>query len=74
MSIEEIEAEALKLSAAEREELVRRLLAQLGRDEMIDPLLGLGTAPVDCGVADASAEHDAYLYPPRHPVAGGGRN
>jgi hypothetical protein len=27
-----------------------------------DPLLGLGTAPVDCGVPDGAENHDAYLY------------
>ena len=62
MSVQELEAEALKLSASEREELVRRLLAHLSEDDSVDPLLGLGTDPVVCGSADASAQHDHYLY------------
>lgn len=36
------------------------VIAAPRRDD--DPILGLGTAPVDCGVADASENHDAYLY------------
>lgn len=62
MSVQELEAEVLKLSAPEREELIRRLLARLGEDASADPLLGLGVDPVVCGVADASAHHDRYLY------------
>jgi hypothetical protein len=62
VSIQELEEEALKLSVAEREELVRRLLGNLSKEEAVDPLLGLGTDPVPCGVADASARHDVYLY------------
>jgi len=62
VSIQELEAEALKLSASEREELVRRLLAHLSEEDSADPLLGLGADPVVCGVADASAHHDRYLY------------
>ena len=27
-----------------------------------DPIFGLGKNPVDCGVADASEQHDKYLY------------
>lgn len=27
-----------------------------------DPILGLGSAPVDCGVSDASEAHDRYIY------------
>jgi hypothetical protein len=60
VSIQELEAEALKLSLAEREELVRRLLRRL--NDAVDPLLGMGANPVDCGVADASVNHDAHLY------------
>ena len=56
MTVQELEAEAMKLSAPEREELVRRLLASM------DPLLSLGTDPVVCGAADGSAQHDRYLY------------
>lgn len=62
MSIQEIEAEALKLSPPERDELVRRLLARLSEDGSVDPLLGLGADPVVCGLADGSAHHDHYLY------------
>lgn len=62
MSVQELEAEALKLSAPEREELVRRLLAHLSEEDSADPLLGLGADPVVCGVADASVHHDRYLY------------
>lgn len=27
-----------------------------------DPIVGLGSSPVDCGVEDASQNHDRYLY------------
>lgn len=27
-----------------------------------DPIMGLGTDPVECGASDASVEHDHYLY------------
>jgi hypothetical protein len=62
VSIQELEAEALKLSVAEREELVRRLLSNLGGEHGSDPILGLGSDPVSCGLSDASAHHDVYLY------------
>ena len=62
MSIQELEAEALKLPVAEREELVRRLLSNLSAEEAVDPLLGLGSDPVSCGVSDGSARHDMHLY------------
>jgi hypothetical protein len=65
MSIRDIEAEALKLSDAEREELAERLLATLRRPRGIpedDPIRLLGTDPVDTGDTDASVEHDRYLY------------
>jgi hypothetical protein len=62
VSVQELEAEALKLSTAEREELVRRLLANLSSDDEADPLLGLGADPVECGVPDASAHHDRHRY------------
>jgi hypothetical protein len=61
VSIQELEAEALKLSPAEREELVRRLLSNLIEEEAVDPLLGLGSEPVVCGISDGSARHDAYV-------------
>jgi hypothetical protein len=62
VSVQELEAEALKLSAAEREELVRRLLVKLADDDAVDPLLGLGADPVACGVTDGSAHHDRHRY------------
>jgi hypothetical protein len=65
MSIQEIEAEALKLSEAERAELVERLLASLRSSDPTedeDPIWGLGRDPVDAGVADGSTNHDRYLY------------
>jgi hypothetical protein len=61
MSVQEFEAEALRLSLSEREELVRRLLAGLSETKGVDPILGLGTDPVICGVTDASVQHDRYL-------------
>jgi hypothetical protein len=27
-----------------------------------DPILALGSAPIECGVPDAAARHDSYLY------------
>jgi hypothetical protein len=36
------------------------LVVPLGIEE--DPILGLGSAPVDCGPADASEAHDRYIY------------
>ena len=65
MSIEELEAEALKLPEEERAELAERLLASLRRapapaDD--DPIFGLGTDPIATGVPDAAAQHDHYLY------------
>jgi hypothetical protein len=62
VSVQELEAEALKLSAADREELIRRLLARSSEDDSVDPLLGLGADPVVCGAANASVQHDRYVY------------
>ena len=65
MSIQEIEAEALKLSEEERAVLVERLIASMthGASHLReDPIVGLGTAPVPGGPADGSSEHDRYLY------------
>jgi hypothetical protein len=28
----------------------------------VDPILGLGSEPVECGAPDASENHDFYLY------------
>lgn len=65
MSIQELEAEALKLPESERAELVERLLASLGNSEPTedeDPIWGLGRNPVDTGVVDGSTNLDQYLY------------
>lgn len=65
MSIQELEAEALKLPEDERARLAERLLASLStgaEPAADDPILGLGTAPVISGVPDGSVEHDRYLY------------
>lgn len=65
MSVQELEAEALKLPEAECAKLVERLLASLRRAPAPaedDPIFGLGTDPVSMGVPDAAAQHDHYLY------------
>ena len=65
MSIQELEAEALKLPEAERAELAERILASLRTSEPAedeDPIWGLGRNPVDTGVVDGSINHDRYLY------------
>ena len=63
MSVQELEAEALKLPPAERAELIRRLLARMEADgDVDDPIFGLGSAPVEVGVPDGAAEHDRHLY------------
>jgi hypothetical protein len=65
LSIQELEAEALKLPEEERARLAERLLASLGRAPAStedDPIFGLGTDPVATGVRDAAAQHDHYLY------------
>jgi hypothetical protein len=28
----------------------------------VDPILGLGSEPVECGAPDASEHHDSYIY------------
>ena len=28
----------------------------------VDPILGLGSDPVECGAPDGSEQHDTYLY------------
>jgi len=65
MSIQELEAEALKLPEDQRAKLVARLLASM-RCEVTeaeeDPIFQLGTSPVSIGVADGAANHDRYLY------------
>jgi hypothetical protein len=65
MSIQELEAEALKLPEEERARLAERLLASLRHEPAPaedDPIFGLGTDPVATGVPDAAAQHDHYLY------------
>jgi hypothetical protein len=65
MSIQELEAEALKLPEGERAKLVARLLASMSREAVEaeeDPILRLGTSPVSTGVSDGAAQHDRYLY------------
>lgn len=65
MSIQELEAEALKLPDEERAKLAERLLASLRRapePAEDDPIYGLGTSPVVMGAPDVAAEHDHYLY------------
>lgn len=67
MSIEELEAEALKLPEDERATLVTRLLASMSRTAITvdeDPILGLGRSPVFTGASDGAAEHDRHLYGP----------
>ena len=39
-----------------------RVVVEPIRDE--DPIFGLGRAPVNCDVSDASTQHDRYLYDP----------
>jgi len=65
MSIQELEAEALKLPEGERAKLVARLIASMSREAVEaeeDPILRLGTSPVSTGLADGAAQHDRYLY------------
>ncbi|HEX8670540.1 MAG TPA: hypothetical protein VF710_01555 [Longimicrobium sp.] len=65
MSIQELEAEALKLPERERAKLVARLLASMRREAIEaaeDPILRLGSSPVSTGVLDGAAQHDRYLY------------
>jgi hypothetical protein len=65
MSIQELEAEALKLPEDERAKLVARLLASMRREALEpeeDPILRLGTSPVSTGAPDGAARHDRYLY------------
>ncbi|HEX8450692.1 MAG TPA: hypothetical protein VF647_01280 [Longimicrobium sp.] len=65
MSIQELEAEALKLPEGERAKLVARLLASMRREAIEaaeDPIMRLGNSPVSTGVSDGAAQHDRYLY------------
>lgn len=65
MSLQGIEAEALRLPVAERAELAERLLASLNATEPTedeDPIWGLGRNPADTGIVDGSANLDHYLY------------
>lgn len=64
MTIQELEAEALRLPDGDRRRLAERLLASLtARAGTVqeDPILGLGSTPVCVGVDDGSVEHDRYL-------------
>lgn len=49
---------ARQLSPDEQRELAQRLLNAIGED----PILQLGTNPVDDEVSDASLNHDRYIY------------
>jgi hypothetical protein len=49
---------ARQLSPDEQRELAQRLLNGIGED----PILQLGTKPVDDEVSDASLNHDRYIY------------
>ena len=66
MSIEEIEAEALKLPEEERARLAERLLASLNGGTALaheDPIFGIGSSPIEIdGLTDGSVEHDRYIY------------
>lgn len=65
MTLKELRAEALKLPDDQREELIQHLLASLGKAGKTiddDPIWGLGSSPVDCGVSDGSINHDDYFY------------
>jgi hypothetical protein len=65
MTLKEIEAAALRLSDADREELVEHLKASLPKRRPPiedDPIWGLGSSPVDCGVGDGSINHDDYFH------------
>ena len=70
-------SEAIKMKVSEQGVLIPRTLLQ-GVEEVeirkennvivvtptprIDPVLELGKHPVECGVSDASENHDNYLY------------
>jgi hypothetical protein len=65
MTVQELEAEALKLPEEERAKLVARLVASMGPEADTveeDPILQIGTSPVSTGAPDGAAQHDRYLY------------
>lgn len=66
MRFDEIEAQALALSAAERAELARQLLASLPDAEVSggsDPIFRIGSSPVeDDDTTDGSVNHDQHIY------------
>ncbi|HWK88704.1 MAG TPA: hypothetical protein VNP72_01865 [Longimicrobium sp.] len=59
MSIQELEAEALKLSEVDRLRLAERLRVSVETVEIPqdDPFWELGTDPVDGGPADGAEQH-----------------
>lgn len=66
LSVQELEAEALKLSEGERALLVERIRTTPSREAQCageDPIVGLGSAPVSCGTTNGASEHDRHLYP-----------
>jgi hypothetical protein len=66
MSIQNIEAEALKLPEEERARLAERLLASLSSGTSSpeeDPIFRIGRSPiVDDDLSDGSVAHDRYIY------------
>lgn len=77
MTLKEVQKEALKLSAREREELAQRLLASLGKHEKRiekDPIFRGGSHPVDLGVTEAAVlegERDPIYNLGKNPASGG---
>lgn len=65
MSIKEVEAQALKLSLAERILLAKRLLAS-DRPEPFtdpnDPIFNFGKNPASGGSLEEASEHDHFIY------------
>jgi len=54
------------LGDAEEVEIVKeeRRIILIPVAKAVDPIEGLGSAPVSCGVPDAAVKHDRYLYDP----------
>ena len=72
-------SEAIKTKVTEQGVLIPRMLLQGVKEVEIrkennvivvtptsqtDPVLELGKHPVECGISDASENHDKYLYGP----------